>query len=84
MIGKKISSPLSPDLFSSGRKKKNSITAEKSAPAIIAIGSETQNDPVFSNTAAPTNEEASASPPCAKLITRVLRQTKTIAIAINA
>ena len=60
------------------------MNAENSAPAIIAIGSETQNDPVLSNTAAPTNEDASASPPCAKLITRVLRQTKTIAIAMSA
>ena len=37
MIGKKISSPLSPDLFSSGRKKKNSITAARRAAIASAI-----------------------------------------------
>ncbi|CAB4335420.1 unannotated protein [freshwater metagenome] len=83
IIGKKISWFFSPERLSRGRKKKYSMKAENAAPANIAIGSETQNEPVFSRTAAPTNVEARARPPAAKLTTRVLRQTKTIAIAIS-
>jgi len=83
IIGKKISAPLSPDRFSSGRKKKYSRKAEKAAPTTIASGSAIQKEPVFSKIAAPTNEDASAKPPAAKLTTRVLRQTKTIEIAIS-
>ena len=83
IIGKNISEPLSPDRFSSGRRKKYSMKAENAAPATIASGSAIQKEPVFSKIDAPTNEEASAKPPAAKLITRVLRQTKTIEIAIR-
>ena len=78
IIGKNIAPPLSPDLFSNGRKIKNSITAEKIAPANIAKGSETQKFPVIFKALAPTNEAASANPPAAKFITLVLRQTNTI------
>ena len=51
--------------------------------ANIATGKATQNEPVISKIVAPTKVDANAIPPAAKLTTRVLRQTKTIAIAIS-
>jgi hypothetical protein len=59
------------------------MNAENMAPATIARGSAIQNEPVFSKIDAPTNEDARANPTAAKLITRVLRQTRTIEIAIR-
>jgi hypothetical protein len=59
------------------------MKAENTAPATIATGSAIQNDPVFSRTEAPTKDEAKAKPPAAKFTTRVLRQTKTMEIAIR-
>jgi hypothetical protein len=59
------------------------MKAENTAPASIAIGRAIQKEPVFSRIAAPTNEDARANPHAAKLTTRVLRQTKTIEIAIK-
>ena len=66
------------------RIKSISTSALKRAPRTMARGSAIQKFPVFCTNSNPIYVERRAIPAWAKLITRVERQTKTMAIAISA